>query len=175
MGAKMSAKFGRRNETYSDVLKTQFSDALFTKYDADSDAILSSSELKKMLREEFGLANDQIRMAGSLMDRDQSGTVDAKEFNAILREENLCQLICDTESFKFLSESWKIFRKHDKDRSGDLTKMELKGLLSSLDIPPASADKILANADANKNTLLDFHEFVHWLPATALMLQQYKQ
>ena len=49
------------------------------------------------------------------------------------------------------------------------------GLLSSLDIPPASADEILASADANKNALLNFHEFVHWLPATALMLQQYKQ
>ena len=49
------------------------------------------------------------------------------------------------------------------------------GLLSSLDIPPASADQILASADANKNALLNFHEFVHWLPATALMLQQYKQ
>ena len=175
MGAEMSTKVGGRKETSSHILKTQISDALFTKYDADSDAILSASELKKMLREEFGLANDQIRVAGSLMDRNQSGTVDIKEFNTILREKNLGRLIRDTESCKFLSESWKIFRKHDKDRSGDLTKIELKGLLSSLDISPASAEKILANADANKNALLDFHEFVHWLPATALMLQQYKQ
>lgn len=174
MGAEMSAKVGGK-DAYSQILKKQISGALFSKYDADSDAILSAGELKKMLREEFGLSDEQIRVAGSLLDGDQSGTIDVKEFNAILKEKNLCRLICNTESCKFLSESWKIFRKHDKDRSGNLTKMELKGLLCSLDIPPASADEILASADANKNALLNFHEFVHWLPATALMLQQYKQ
>ena len=36
-------------------------------------------------------------------------------------------MICDTESCKFLAEAWKIFRKHDKDQSGNLTKKELKG------------------------------------------------
>ena len=76
----MSAKVGGK-DTYSQILKTQISGALFTKYDADSDAVLSATELKKMLSEEFGLADDQIRVAGSLIDGDQSGTVDVKEYN----------------------------------------------------------------------------------------------
>lgn len=175
MGNKASSANNKEFKEYSKILKKEICGDLFQKYDKDADKKLSKSEVTQMLTDEFGLDEEQIKVASSLMDGDQNGFVDSKEFNAILRQENLCRVICDTEPCKFLSEAWRIFRKHDKDLSGNLTKAELKVLLTSLGIPTASTDEIFRKADSNKNAFVNYHEFVQWLPATAVLLKTYKQ
>jgi len=175
MGANASADAKKAKQSeYSKILREQVAGSLFKKYDANADKSLSKGEVKKLLAQEFGLDEKQIVIAECAMDADLNGAVDVKEFNAILKDENLVRVICDTESCHFLTEAWKIFRKYDKDASGNLTKIELKALLKSLGIPEANADRIVADADANKNALINFNEFIHWLPATAVLLNQNK-
>ena len=81
MGGKVS-RSGKKISAheYSEILKNEIGGALFKKYDKNGDSILSKEEVRLLLSEEFGLDQNQIKIAASLMDEDQSGTVDMKEF-----------------------------------------------------------------------------------------------
>ena len=82
MGANTStsAKTTSKND-YGKILRDEISGVLFKKYDKNGDSILSKEEVRNMLSDEFGLDDGQIKIAASLMDGDQSGTVDMKEFH----------------------------------------------------------------------------------------------
>ena len=82
MGNKTSksGKDTKKNLEYGQILREEISGALFQKYDSNVNKSLSKGELSKLLAEEFGLDENQIKIAGTAMDTDQSGSVDIDEF-----------------------------------------------------------------------------------------------
>ena len=58
-----------------------------------------------------------------------------------------------------------LFREHDRDSNGTLSRVELRGMLSKLDINAGDKylDALICKMDSNKNGVIEFEEFVSFL------------
>lgn len=151
--------------------KARITEALFNKYDKDGSGKLKRSEIKRLLKAEFNLDREEASIMPLLIDSDASEEVSLEEFEAFMDKEDNVNIVTDNKSYRLLAEALKIFKQHDADGSGKLTKEELGNLLQNdLGIPAEQAESVLIQHDTTGDEEMGFKEFVKFLPPTSHLL-----
>lgn len=152
--------------------KARINEALFNKYDKDGSGALKRSEIKRLLKSELGLDREEASIMQLLIDEDDSHEVSLAEFQEFMDKEDNVSVVTDSKSYKLLAEALKIFKQHDSDGSGKLTKDELGSLLQNdLGIPAEQAESVLMQYDTTGDQEIGFLEFVKFLPPTSHLIE----
>jgi Ca2+-binding EF-hand superfamily protein len=128
---------------------------VFTRYDYDRSGQLSKSELRGALRDmKIDMMAPEAVAAIAKHDADRNGTLSLGEFAKV------CEQL-KPKSPPISEETKKVFNRYDFDRSGQLSKSELRSALRELriDVSTPEAVATIAKYDADQNGALSLEEF----------------
>lgn len=104
------------------------------------------------------------------MDLDKDGTIDLHEWQTAMTPELRCAILAKlddadkAEGFKPLVDMAKVFDDMDTDKSGDLSKDEIKAGLACLGIKGLNYDELFRSMDTNEDGTISISEFKYGLP-----------
>jgi len=144
-------------------------------------AVLSSKKVKRALKA-LGVSND-LKADDILdkMDANKDGTIDLEEWEKHMTPELRAAIeakLCDSglvAGFKPLVDIAKVFDQLDTDKSGDLSKDEIKHALEVLGLQNAyNLDDLLKGMDENSDGVISIDEFRTGLPKEVLQAMSSK-
>ena len=127
--------------------------AKFDQIDKNGDGHLSVNELESLLTM-FGEGDEsKVKQIIAKWDKEGDGKLSFKEFMAMLSSTK-----SDVEQEEGLKKAFAVF---NKNGDGFITRQELKDGLGLMDrVSNADVDKMMAEADANKDGKIDMYEFI---------------
>jgi len=124
----------------------------FERVDEDKSGTITIDEMRKVVeRFNLGLSDDEFRELWSTYDVDGNGEIDYIEFLTATTELNKLQTIENLQH---------AFTQFDKDGDGQITVQEVMESMKDLGVDEATATKMLAEADSNRDGVIDYTEFV---------------
>ncbi|CAJ1941943.1 unnamed protein product [Sphenostylis stenocarpa] len=138
--------------------------AIFNRFDMDSDGSLTHLELAALLRS-LGIkpSGDEIYALLSNMDENGNGYVEFDELvHAIMPDINETVLINQEQLLE-------VFRSFDRDGNGYITAAELAGSMSKMGHPLSYHElaSMMAEADSNGDGVISFNEFAALMAKSA--------
>ncbi|XP_064651273.1 squidulin-like [Lineus longissimus] len=137
--------------------------SLFMKYDTDGSGGLGADELKVLLKDDFGLTEDQAKTYALVLDKDGNKNVTFDEFAAWLRSGERFQTIHDKTRYFYLKKAVELFNKFDADGSHTLDHEEFRQVLASTEAKSVNVEEALKALDSDGNGRISFPEFLKWL------------
>lgn len=158
--AVMSSKDRKDKIRISDNINDNVN-ILFDHFDKDKNGTISKDELFTALK----AANHNITMADvdvimKKVDKDNSNTIDRKEFLSIMEEHFKEETLLFEEEKNFILN---LFKEECQDNVGFLTIHQFKNLLSNklgLDLSDKELEELINSTDCNFDGMIDIEEFV---------------
>ena len=145
----------------------------FLALDQDGDGDISTAEMKvllKSLKTRLRMSETEINRLLKSFDQNGDGTIDIVEFMQIIEGGNKRDII--HKALIQRSGIRKSFEKYDKDGNGMITRDEFRKVVEDkyqAKLNPGQIDKLMQQADFNKDGRLDYEEFVRsftYMPVT---------
>jgi len=124
----------------------------FAMFDVNKDGSIEAKELKQVfLQLGQRVTSSEIKEMIKSVDGDENGAIDFDEFLTLMRKS-----ICDPDI-----ELRRAFDVFDKDKSGSISRDELKSLMDSLGqkLSESELDQIMNTVDENNDGEISFQEF----------------
>merc|ERR1712217_104566 len=121
---------------------------------------ITKEELAKVLRElDQDPTEEELNLLMDEVDADGNGTVEFPEFLMLMARK-----MQDTDTDEELTEAFKVF---DRDGNGNISKEELRHVMTNLGekLPEEEIEKLINEADENKDGQINYDEFVKMMMA----------
>ena len=138
--------------------------SMFQKYDTDGSGRLGKKEVLTLLKDDFGMKEDQALTQYMLMDKDGGGDLSFDEVCVWLRSDRGFKNIDNSSRYYVIQKAIAEFKKYDKDGNGTIDKVEFKSLMRSLGYSDESQfDDAMRALDTSGDGKISFPEFLTWL------------
>jgi len=142
-------------------------DAVFKEFDGKENSKMSSAEIEKLLKDNYGLNDEQINIQSLLLDTDGDGMVSKEEFTTWLNSGATLDQVSENSRFNKMKKAGELFKKADTDKSGSLEKSEFVAFYKSNELFPnlniREVGPVLKELDPDNNGKVSFQAFLAWM------------
>ncbi|KAI9270372.1 calmodulin [Phascolomyces articulosus] len=132
--------------------------ASFQQFDKDNNGTIDAKELGGVMRSlNMSVSETEVKSMIRELDADGSGSIDFEEFLSMLTRTK-----SNVDTQQELLETFKVF---DKNNDGTISANELREVMNNLGekMSEAELEQMLLEADANKDGVINYEEFVKML------------
>lgn len=137
--------------------------AIYDKFDKDSNGVLDMKEIRILLEEEYGLNPEQLDVQSLLLDKDGSNDISFDEFNNWINGSDILQDVKDDTRFGILAKTVKQFKKADSNGNGSLDYKEFNTFYADNKFPESEREAAIKEMDPDNKKIVAFEAFMDWL------------
>lgn len=129
---------------------------VFDIFDRNGDGHITAQELGSVMRSlDQNPSQAELNEMISRIDKDRNGTIEFNEFLDMVKQQ-----ILEGEKEEDIIDAFRVF---DKDGNGTITTADLSHIMKMTgdELPQEEIDRMIAQADPDKDGKIDYAEFVH--------------